>query len=129
MFKIPYYDSADRTLLNFLTPVECERYVTDGTAWAVRAKSGQVSRLYRKALARVYGSAAQAVAGMHASASGTTERLRDSSGVIFAPPETREHKRSETARPTIRYTPTEAPGVFTEDTSGLTARERLENTR
>ena len=77
MSKVPYYDS-DRRLLCFLSPVKCEGYLLNGIAYAVRAKNGQIVRLYRKAVGRAYGSAAASTAAMHAAASETTQRLRDS---------------------------------------------------
>jgi hypothetical protein len=44
--SIPYYDSADGRLLATLTADTVQRYLTAGTARAVRTKRGRIVRLY-----------------------------------------------------------------------------------
>ena len=48
MSQIPYYDSADGKLLNYVSDAVAQRYLTDGTAHAVRQHDGRIARLYRR---------------------------------------------------------------------------------
>lgn len=89
--QIPYYDSGHR-LLAMLSEQKAERYVAQGTAFAVRAKGGTIRRLYRRSTDRVYGSIGAAVGAMHAGPSQTTRRLRYGDDALNAPPWVRDHR-------------------------------------
>jgi hypothetical protein len=103
MHLIPEYDPADGKAINFVSEVKAQSLVDEGIAHAVRAKSGRIVRLYRRARERAYGSARDGIGGLHAAASLTTQRIRDDANVLVSPPWIREHRRTRHVDPPLEH--------------------------
>ena len=91
MLRIPYYDSSDGRLLNYVSDTTAQQYLSDGVACAVRRSNGRIARLYQRGRERVYATPRDGVSGLH-SASQTTQRIRDDDGVLIAPRQIQEHR-------------------------------------
>ena len=104
MSQIPYYDSCDDSLLNFMSEAKAEQYLADGIARGVRRRNGQIVRLYRCGRERVYARVPDGIGALRV-ASQTTQRMRGTGGVLIAPgkPNLREHRdaQAETGSPRL----------------------------
>lgn len=88
--RIPYYDPADGSLIDWLTPEQAADRVGVGVARAIRSK-GEIKRVYRALREKHFPTVRQAISQIH-SASNNTTRPRNDAGLLFAPDWVREHK-------------------------------------
>lgn len=93
MIGVRYYDPASGKLLDIVSQAKAQHLVAAGVAHARHTRDGNISKLFRRRnREHAFASALDACIGMRAAASITTQRIRNDSGVLIAPPWVREHK-------------------------------------